>query len=165
MKKLRKRPYIRLKLKLRAKDRSALEKLLHKGELSVRVFRRARALLLLNEGHPCSFVGKAVGLDQDSVNRLGKRYLRGGLPKALAINDQPVPKTPRTLDKRQEELIVAMVCGPPPEGAKWVCRVIAEEAVARGIVAKVGRETIRLLLSAHGLKPWREKNVVRRKNR
>jgi hypothetical protein len=39
--------------------------------------------------------------------------------------------------------------------------LIAQEATRRGIVAKVGRETIRRLLTRHELKPWREKNVVR----
>jgi hypothetical protein len=40
-------------------------------------------------------------------------------------------------------------------------RLIAEEAVKRKLVPGVGRETIRILLLSHDLKPWREKNVVR----
>jgi putative transposase len=53
-----------------------------------------------------------------------------------------------------------MVCSSPPEGrARWTVRLVAEEAVKRKLVARVGRETIRLLLLSHGLKPWREKNV------
>jgi hypothetical protein len=40
-------------------------------------------------------------------------------------------------------------------------RLIAEEAVKRKLAPKVGRETIRILLQSHDLKPWREKNVVR----
>jgi len=39
--------------------------------------------------------------------------------------------------------------------------VIAQEAVKRRLVPRVGRETIRVLLQSHDLKPWREKNVVR----
>src|SRR5664280_942301 len=39
-------------------------------------------------------------------------------------------------------------------------RQIAEEAVKRKLVPNVGRETIRILLQSHDLKPWREKNVV-----
>jgi hypothetical protein len=33
--------------------------------------------------------------------------------------------------------------------------------VKRKLVPRVGRETIRILLQSHDLKPWREKNVVR----
>ena len=32
----------------------------------------------------------------------------------------------------------------------------------RKLVGQVGRETIRVLLQSHDLKPWREKNVVHR---
>ena len=56
-----------------------------------------------------------------------------------------------------------MVCGSPPQGiARWSVRLIATEAVKRKLVPLVGRETIRILLQSHELKPWREKNVVYR---
>src|SRR4051812_45994455 len=52
----------------------------------------------------------------------------------------------------------AMVCSNPPAGrARWTGRLVAEEAVKRKLVPKVGRETIRILLLPHDLKPWREK--------
>ncbi|MGA2569840.1 MAG: hypothetical protein ABSF23_04920 [Terracidiphilus sp.] len=38
---------------------------------------------------------------------------------------------------------------------------IASEAAKRRLAPPVSRETIRLLLQNHDLKPWREKNVVR----
>ncbi len=54
-----------------------------------------------------------------------------------------------------------MVCSNPPEGrSRWTVRLIAEEAVKRKLVPRAGRETIRILLAGHDLKPWREKNVV-----
>ena len=57
--------------------------------------------------------------------------------------------------------LIAMVCSNPPEGrARWTVRLVAEEAVKRKLVPRVGRETIRILLLSHDLKPWREKNVV-----
>ena len=47
-----------------------------------------------------------------------------------------------------------MVCSPPPAGqARWSVRLIAQEAVKRRLVAKVGRETIRILLRSHEVKP------------
>ena len=56
-----------------------------------------------------------------------------------------------------------MVCGPPPQGtARWSVRLIAEEAVKRKLAPHVGRETIRILLQNHELKPWREKKLVYR---
>jgi hypothetical protein len=45
-----------------------------------------------------------------------------------------------------------------------VC-LVAEEAVKRRLIPHVGRETVRILLLDHDLKPWREKNVVRGRTR
>src|ERR1700691_945563 len=70
------------------------------------------------------------------------------------------------LDAQQRQRIVALVCSPPPEGrARWTVRLLAEEAVKRKLVPGVGRETVRILLESHDLKPWREKNVVRGRTR
>jgi hypothetical protein len=41
--------------------------------------------------------------------------------------------------------------------------LVATEAVKRKLAPQVGRETIRILLESHELKPWREKNVVHRR--
>ena len=66
------------------------------------------------------------------------------------------------LEKSQRQRIIAMICADPPEGrARWTVRLVAEEAVKRRLVPRAGRETIRILMLHHDLKPWREKNVVR----
>jgi hypothetical protein len=66
------------------------------------------------------------------------------------------------LQESQKQRIIAMVCSDPPEGrARWTVRLVAEEAIKRRLVPSVGRETIRVLLLHHDLKPWRETNVVR----
>jgi hypothetical protein len=66
------------------------------------------------------------------------------------------------LGECQKQRIIAMVCSAPPPGrARGTVRLIAEEAVKRKLVPRVGRETIRRLLLSHELKPWREKKVVR----
>jgi hypothetical protein len=49
------------------------------------------------------------------------------------------------LDSAQQAAVVAMVCGPPPEGrARWTARLVAEEVVKRGIADEIGRETARV---------------------
>ena len=59
-----------------------------------------------------------------------------------------------------------MVGSDPPEGqARGTVRLIAEEAVKRKLVPRVGRETIRIVWSSHEFQPWREKNVVPRPSR
>ena len=71
-----------------------------------------------------------------------------------AMGDDPSPKPPPLLDSTQQAAVVAMVCGPPPEGrARWSVRLVALEAVKRGIAPQLGRETARIALADHGLKP------------
>jgi putative transposase len=79
-----------------------------------------------------------------------------------ALYERPRPGHAELLGASDKQRIIAMVCSQPPEGrARWTVRLVAEEAVKRKLVPRVGRETIRILLESHDLKPWREKNVVR----
>lgn len=117
-------------------------------------------LLLLDGGQTVRATAIAVGGYPREISRVGKRYLRGGLEHALV--EDPRPKPAPKLDSSQQAAVVAMVCGPPPEGrARWTLRLLAQEASRRGITESVGYETIRVVLARHDLKPWREKNVVR----
>ena len=151
-------------LSLAKKDRSQLHRMHSSERLTARKWRRVRVLLLLDEGLSVRKTALAVGGYPREISRVGKRYVERGLKAALT--EEPRPKPPRVLDSAQEAALVAMVCGPPPEGrARWTVRLIAEEAVRREIASRVGRETIRLVLANHDLKPWREKNVVRSRNR
>ena len=148
-------------LKLDAQDRSRLKKMETAGaRMSVRMWRRVRTLLLLDLGYTVTAAAEALGTYRRETARIGKRYLAGGLDHALS--DDPRPKPAPLLDSTQEAALVAMVCGPPPEGrARWTVRLVAAEAMRRGIAPTLGRETARVALADHGLKPWREKNVVR----
>src|SRR5689334_17184281 len=106
-------------LKLTDDDRKALEQRQAGGErMNARTWRRIRTLFLLDEGLSVRAAAKAVGGYPREVSRVGKRYLRGGLKAALT--DEPRPKPKKLLDSNEEAAIVAMVCGPAPEGrAKW----------------------------------------------
>lgn len=151
-------------LKLSKKDRAELSAQKRKGTMSARTWRRVRVLELLDEGVSVRGTAKAVGTFPREVSRVGKRYLARGLRAALT--DEPRGKPDPLLDSTQTAAVVAMVCGPPPEGrARWTVRLVAEQAVDRGITSHVGRETIRIVLATHDLKPWREKNVVRAADR
>ena len=151
-------------LSLSRKDRSALKAMRSKGVMSARRWKRVQMLLLLDKGFSARSIAVAVEGYLREVSRVGKRYLAQGLDAALG--EEPRSGAPRLLDSPQEAAIVALVCGPPPEGrGRWTTTVIAEEVVRRGIASKVSPEKIRLVLKTHDLKPWREKNVVRAADR
>ena len=150
-----------IEVKVSAKDQKELQKLLRAGIQQVRVVLRALALEQLSLGMTAPAVAKVVHLTPQAVRRIGHRYRRDGLQSAL-YERQGRGAEP-LLDASEKQRIIAMVCSQPPPGyARWTVRLVAEQAVKRKLVPTVGRETVRVLLLSHDLKPWREKNVVRR---
>lgn len=151
-----------LRIEVTAKDRKELGSLLSSGVQQVRVVLRALSLLQLANGMSAPRISAVVPLTPQAIRKVGHRYQEGGLERALYEKERPGAAT--VLEDSQKQRIIAMVCSDPPEGrARWTVRLVTEEAVKRKLVPKVGRETIRILLLHHDLKPWREKNVVRRR--
>ena len=153
--------YHRVHVQLKRKDRQQVYGMLTKGRESSRVLRRASILRLLDGGQKAAQVAASVGVAAKTVRAVARRYEEEGLESALY--EKPRPGKRRALDVGQSQRIIAMVCSPPPQGmARWSVRLIATEAVKRKLAPQVGPETVRILLQSHELKPWREKNVVRR---
>jgi len=140
-------------------DEKAIGELLRAGVQQVRVVLRAIALEQLASGLTAPTVARVVHFSAQAVRRIAHRYKQGGLDEALYERQGRGAK--ELLDPSEKQRVIAMACSKPPRGqARWTVRLIAEEAVKRKLIPKVGRETIRVLLSSHDLKPWREKNVV-----
>lgn len=147
-----------LRIKVSTKDQKELRTLLRGGIEQVRVVLRALALLELAKGIASPQIARVIPLTAQAIRNLGRRYQEGGLERALYERRRPGAES--LLDESEKQRLIAMVCSSPPEGrARWTVRLVAEEAVKRKLVPRVGRETIRVLLLSHDLKPWREKNV------
>ena len=154
------RPYHRVHVQLSKRERQRIGEMLCRGRQSGRVLRRALVLRQLDQGQTAAHVGLNLSLASRTVRAVARRWEQEGLEQALY--EKPRPGKERLLDESQSQRIIAMVWGSPPAGqARWSVRLIACEAVKRKLVPRVGRETIRVLLESHDLKPWREKNVVR----
>src|ERR1700724_825284 len=149
-----------LRIDVTSKDRKRLRELLSGGVQQVRVVLRAVALSQLAQGVSAPRISSVVPLTPQAIRKVGHRYQQGGLDRALYEKERPGAAA--LLEDSQKQRIIAMVCAGPPEGhARWTVRLVAEQAVKKRLVPRVGRETIRVLLLSHDLKPWREKNVVR----
>ena len=153
-----------LRIQVSRKDQKQLQHLVSRGVQQVRVVLRALALLQLAKGVSAPRISGVVPLTPQAIRKVGQRYQEGGLERALYEKQRP--GAAEVLDENQKQRLIAMVCSSPPAGrARWTVRLVAEEAVKRKLVPRVGRETIRILLLSHELKPWREKNVVRGRTR
>jgi transposase len=154
----------KVQVRLSKLEQEQLDELLRGGLQPVRTVLRALVLRQLADGQTIRKVARNVGLTPKTVWLTSQRYQQGGLDQALYERARPGKEA--RLDAQQRQRIVALVCSPPPEGrARWTVRMLAEEAVKRKLVPGVGRETVRILLESHDLKPWREKNVVRGRTR
>jgi transposase len=146
-------------VKLASRDRKKVMEIIQKGKETGGVMKRALVLRLMDQGKISPEVGKSLGMTAMTVRNIAQRYKKGGLKEAL--HDHWRPGQPRKMDEKEASQIVAMVCASPPEGyARWSVRLIVEEATKKKIVRRTNRESIRLLLKNHELKPWLKKNVV-----
>ena len=149
-----------LRIDVTRKDQKTLKQLLAGGVQPVRVVVRAVVLLQMAKGVSAPRIATVVPLTAQAIRKVGHRYRQGGLERALYEKERPGAAA--LLEASERQRIIAMACSDPPEGrARWTVRLPVEEAVKRRLVPRVGRETVRVLLLHHDLKPWREKNVVR----
>ena len=149
-----------LSIEVKRRDQKQLTELLNGGVQQVRVVMRALALQQLADGMSAPRISSVLPLTAQAIRNIGHRYQSGGLDAALY--DKQRPGAAAILDESQKQRLIAMVCSDPPEGyARWTVRLVAEEAVKRKLVPRVGRETIRILLLHHDFSRGGKKNVVR----
>jgi len=135
-------------IRIKARDLVRIEEILRSGVEQVRVVIRALALRQLAQGSAAPRVAQSLPLTAKTGRQIVHRYDSGGLDRALYDRERPGAKP--LLDESQQQRVVAMVRGTPPEGrARWTVRLAADEAVKRQLVPRAGRETIRLLLQDH----------------
>ncbi len=130
---------------LSEEEQQQLTDLTRKGKAKAREFKRAMILLKANEGLTDPQIMAALNVSRPCVERIRKRYVTGGLEKALHEDLRPGQK--RKLDGRGEAHLIAMTCTPVPEGYEhWALRLLADQLVEEGIVDSISYETVRQAL-------------------
>jgi len=130
---------------LNAEEHQVLIDLTRKGEIKARKFKRAMILLKADESFTDPQIMAALNVSRPCIERLRKRFVEGGLERAL--NEDPRPGQKRKLDGRAEAQLVATACSTAPEGHEhWTMRLLAGKLVELGIVESISHETVRLTL-------------------
>jgi transposase len=118
---------------LTKEEQAELLELVGKGEVRARKINRAHILLLANEGRTDKDIAEALPTSPSTVERTRRRFVEGGLERAL--NESPRPGGKRKLDGHQEAYVVALACSEPPEGKKrWSMQLLADRPVEVGVV-------------------------------
>lgn len=95
-------------MKLSAEERKELEGKIKRGQEKAQVLMRARILLKADAGKTAQEIGETVEVTPQCVERVRKRFCKGGL--SLALYDKPRPSGQRKLDGKQESYLIALDC-------------------------------------------------------
>jgi len=107
--------------------------------------KRAMILLKANEGFSDPQIMAALNVSRPCVERIRKRFVLGGMEKAL--NEDPRPGQRRKLDGRAEATLIATACSQVPEGHEhWTLRLLAGKMVELAVVDAISYETVRRVL-------------------
>jgi len=148
-------------VKLTAREKQEVEKILKSKQPVLRVYKRARVLHLVSSGQTQTKAALQAGVCQSTGQKICARYRKGSLEEALY--DRPRSGQPIKFTDKQKQRAIAMICSAPPKGqSRWTIRMIVKELKRRKITREISSYSVWLLMKNHKLKPWREKNVVYR---
>lgn len=123
-------------------ERRYLRDLTTKGQTKARRLRRARTLLLADEGRTDAFISEALGCGHAIVERTRQRCVEEGLEAALL--DKPRPAAAPKLSGKEEALLVALACSDAPEGrSRWTIRLLVDKMAELTEHTTVSRELVR----------------------
>jgi transposase len=135
----------RYRVALTDTERERLESLTRKGTASVRMVRRAQALLLAAEERTDEEIVKALRIGVATVERIRRRFVEEGLEASL--RERPRPGARPKLGPKERAYVVALACTKPPEGRhRWTMQMLADRLVELEMVPDITDESIRLLL-------------------
>lgn len=132
-------------INLDSEEQQTLQEMTRKGKIKARQMKRAMILLKANEGLSDPKIMGALNVSRPCVERIRKRFVEGGLERAL--NEDPRPGKKRKLDGRAEAVLLATACSDVPRGHEhWTLRLLAGKMVELKVVDNISYETIRRTL-------------------
>src|SRR5215831_12968623 len=141
-------------IRLSAREREDLERLIRRHTTSQQIALRGRMILAAAEGANNSQIARQLGVDYETVSRWRHRWIGlqaaalEDLPVEDRLSDAPRPGRPAQITAEQTCQIVALACAQPTDRpiSQWTGRELAEAVVQRGIAPQIsGRHAKRLL--------------------
>ena len=133
-------------------ERERLQTITSHGRAPVRKVRHAQVLLLSDRNRPAGpltrdQIAETLGMHVNTVDRIRKRFVLEGEQPALDRKPRATPPVPPKIDGQVEAHLIALCCGPAPEGrTHWTLKLLAGELKRRGFVTYVCAETVRKAL-------------------
>jgi transposase len=152
----------RIVIALTPEERAELTSLTKTRKSDCRTALFARALLLSEPlpegpGWSASDVCEALGFGASTLERLKKRFIEDGL--SSAIERKPLDTSQRNikLDGAFEARLIALACGPAPEGrSRWTVRLLADKVVELDYIDTVSAMSVQRILKKTNLNLTKE---------
>ena len=139
-------------VRLEAEERERLERLVGTGKAAAYKIRHANILLAVDESKlgaklTDKQVARSLGIAVRAIENLRQRFVEEGLEACLERKKQVRPSVERMFDGEKEAKLIAVACGPAPEGkACWTLELLADRVVRLKIVERCSTETVRRTL-------------------
>ena len=132
---------------MREEEREVLREIVRKGKGNRIRLLHARILLKADEngergGWKDAEIAEALEIGYRTVERVRERCVEEGVDKSLERR-KGTRRYERKLDGSAEAHLIALACGPAPEGrARWSLRLLADKLVELRIVDTVSTPTL-----------------------
>ena len=139
-------------VRLDAEERVRLEQMVRVGKSAAYRIRHANVLLAIDESEAGGKMkdadaAKAFNVSVRSIESLRKRLVEDGLDAAIERKKQVRPSVEKMFDGEKEAKLIAIACGPKPQGrTRWTLELLAERVVALKIVEHCSGQTVMRVL-------------------
>jgi hypothetical protein len=117
------------------------------GTHAARALAHARIVLMADAGpdgeaESDEAIAEAVGVHPRTVARVRRLFVSAG-PEAALRRKPPTGRQYRKLDGEKEARLIALACGPAPDGrVRWTLRLLADRPVELRVVESIDPATV-----------------------
>jgi hypothetical protein len=149
-----------VKIELNEEARSELEKFTRTGKRSVKLVKRAKIILELDEAggrKPLTQekIAEKIGVVRKTVNDAKQAFLAAdNLAAFLQRKKRVTPPIQPKITGDVEAHIIALACSSVPEGcAKWSVRLLADKCVELNYIDSISFKSVQRVLKKHNSSP------------
>ena len=147
-----------IKIELSEEVRSELGKFTETGKRSVKLVKRAKIILELDEANgrkplTQSKIAEKIGVDRRTVNDAKQAFLAAdSVAVFLQRKKRETPPVQPKITGDVEAHIIALACSSVPKGcAKWSVRLLADKSAELNYIDSISFKSVQRLLKKHNL--------------
>ncbi len=135
-------------VRLDAEERRRLSQLVGSGKSAAYRIRHANVLLAADQSTDGPAVkdeqiARTLGISVRSIESLRQRFVEQGVEAALERKKQVRPSVEPLFDGEREARLIAVACGPKPQGrTRWTLQLLADRVVELKVVEHCSADTV-----------------------